>query len=265
MEGDKAVPLIDSHVNLHGERFADDLNEVIARALDAGITHMLNICCNIRDFDAVIRVAERHDNIWATVGTHPHDAKDNPDIKANDLVDLAQHPKVVGIGETGFDFHYGYSSRDAQVRNFDAHMEAAEQSGLPLVIHTREADDLMLDALKSSRAGDAYPALLHCYTSGPELADWAAQNGLYFSVSGIASFKNAHDVRDRIRAMPTERIMIETDCPYLAPVPYRGKRNEPAFLPFVARALADTLGWTMDEVSNRTNNAFFNLFSKVDR
>ncbi|MGB3454992.1 MAG: TatD family hydrolase [Litorimonas sp.] len=255
--------IVDSHVNLHGERFAEDLDAVIERAGEAGVSHMLNICCNIKDFEAVVKVAEDHSNIWATVGTHPHDAKDNPDITAADLIEMASHPKVVGIGETGYDFHYGYSSRDAQVNNFAVHMEAARDTQLPLVIHTREADALMLEALRSTGAGREYPALLHCYTSGPELAEWAAEAGLYFSVSGIATFKNAHDVRDRIKSMPDDRIMLETDCPYLAPVPHRGKRNEPAFLPFVAQALAEVKDWTLEETETRTNAAFFRLFTKV--
>ena len=255
--------IVDSHVNLHGERFSEDLDDVIARAGEAGVSHMLNICCNIKDFESVVKIAEDHDHIWATVGTHPHDAKENPDITAEQLIEMACHPKVVGIGETGYDFHYGYSSQEAQIHNFAAHIDAARQTQLPLVIHTREADDLMLQALKDSKAGRDYPALLHCYTSGPELAEWAAEAGLYFSVSGITTFKNAHDVRDRIKAMPDDRIMLETDCPYLAPVPHRGKRNEPAFLPFVAQALADVKGWTLAETEERTNQAFFNLFGKI--
>lgn len=255
--------IIDSHVNLHGERFADDLDAVIARAAEAGVSHMLNICCNIKDFDAVIKIAEDHDHIWATVGTHPHDAKDNPDITAAQLIDMASHPKVVGIGETGYDFHYGYSSEAEQIANFAAHIEASRQSQLPLVVHTREADELMLSTLKDSGAGRDYPALLHCYTSGQALADWAAEAGLYFSVSGIASFKTAHDVRACIKTMPDDRIMLETDCPYLAPMPYRGRRNEPAYLPHVAEALAGVKGWTMEETAERTNAAFFRLFSKV--
>ena len=257
--------LVDSHVNLHGERFDEDRAEVIARAGEAGVQYMLNICCNIRDFEAVVKVAEDHDNIWATVGTHPHDAKDNPDITVEQLLEMAQHPKVVGIGETGYDFHYGYSAQDEQVANFAAHMEASARSGLPLVIHTREADDLMLAALQSTGAGRDYPALLHCYTSGAELADWAADAGLFFSVSGIATFKNAHDVRERIVAMPDDRIMLETDCPYLAPVPHRGKRNEPAFLPHVADGLAAVKGWTLEETAERTTDAFFRFFSRIER
>lgn len=259
------LSIIDSHVNLHGERFAADLPDVIARAAEAGVSHMLNICCHVRDFDAVVKVAEDHENIWATVGTHPHDAKDDPSLSAQDLIELASHPKVVGIGETGYDFHYGYSDKESQVRNFAVHIEAAAATGLPLIVHTRDADQLMLDALRDSGAGRDYPALLHCYTSGQALADWAKENGLYFSVSGIASFKNAHDVRERITSMPADRIMLETDCPYLAPVPYRGRRNEPSYLPHVAQALADIRGWSIEETAARTNTAFFNLFEKIDR
>ena len=255
--------MIDSHVNLHGEKFAEDIDAVIARAHAAGVTHMINICCNIKDFKSVVKVAEDHENIWATVGTHPHDAKDNPDITADQLIDMASHPKVVGIGETGYDFHYGYSSQDDQVRNFAAHVEASRQTQLPLVIHTREADAMMLETLEGSGAGREYPALLHCYTSGPELAEWAADAGLYFSVSGIVTFKNAHNVRDYIKIMPDDRIMMETDCPYLAPVPYRGWRNEPAFLPHVAEGLATVKGWTAEETGKRTSAAVFNLFKKM--
>lgn len=255
--------IVDSHVNLHGDRFQGDLDAVIARATDAGVSHMLNICCNIRDFDAVVAIAEAHDHIWATVGTHPHDAKDNPDLKAETLIRMAEHPKVVGIGETGFDFHYGYSSREAQIVNFAAHIEASRETQLPLVIHTREADDLMLETLQQSRAGRDYPALLHCYTSGAKLAEWAAEAGLYFSVSGIVTFKNAHDVRERIQTMPDDRIMLETDCPYLAPVPHRGRRNEPAFLPHVADGLAEVKGWSRSETDRRTSEAFFRLFQKI--
>ena len=259
------MTLVDSHVNLHGEKFSGDRGKVIARAREAGVRVMLNICCNIRDFEAVVAVAEEDPDIWATVGTHPHDAKDIPDITAAQLCEMAQHPKVVGIGETGFDFHYGYSAQDAQVTNFRAHIEAAAESGLPLVVHTREADALMLETLRDTGAGSAYAAELHCYTSGPELAEWAAEAGLYFSVSGIATFKNAHEVRERIKAMPDDRIMLETDCPYLAPVPHRGRRNEPAFLPHVAEALADVKGWTLEDTARRTTDAFFRLFNKVER
>ena len=257
--------LVDSHVNLHGEKFEDDLADVIARAQDADISHMLNICCNIKDFDKVIEVANMSHQIWASVGTHPHDAKENPNITADQLIEMAQHPKVVGIGETGYDFHYGYSSETEQINNFAAHIIAARETQLPLIIHTREADELMLSTLKSALKEGRFPAELHCYTSGPELAQWAAGEGFYFSVSGILTFKNAHDVRELARNMPDDRIMLETDCPYLAPVPYRGRRNEPAFVTEVCTALAEVKGWTFEETAERTTNAFFELFKKAKR
>ncbi len=257
--------LVDSHVNLHGEKFADDLDDVFARAKDAKISHMLNICCNIKDFDKVIAISERSLAIWASVGTHPHDAKDNPNITADMLIEMAQHPKVIGIGETGYDFHYGYSSQEAQIFNFKAHIVAAQETQLPLIIHTREADELMLETLKTAIKEKTFPAELHCYTSGPELAEWAVDQGFFFSVSGILTFKNAHDVRELAKNMPDDRIMLETDCPYLAPVPYRGRRNEPAYLPEVCQALANVKGWSFEETAKRTTDAFFNLFQKAER
>jgi len=257
--------LVDSHVNLHGEKFAEDLPEVIARARAVGIGPMLNICCNIKDRDAVLKVTEGEPDIWASLGTHPHDAKDNPDITAEQILALADHPKIVGIGETGLDYHYGYSARDVQIRNFQAHIRACQISGLPLIVHTREADEDTMELLSTAYAKQPFTAIMHCYTSGQALADLAANLGFYFSVSGIMTFKNAHEVRDRIKTFPADRIMLETDCPYLAPVPYRGRRNEPAYVVEVATALGSLLGWTAEEVASRTTDAFFNLFTKATR
>ncbi len=257
--------LVDSHVNLHGEKFLDDVDEVVARAAEAGIGTMLNICCKVSDYDDVIAVAERYENMWASVGTHPHDAKENPDITAQQLIDLAAHPKVIGIGETGLDFHYNYSDKAAQIYNFQAHIEAARQTQLPLIIHSREADDLMAETLEREMAKGTFPALLHCYTSGPELAKRAVDLGLYFSMSGIITFKNAVDVREIASWLPKDRLMIETDCPYLAPVPYRGRRNEPAYVSHVCDKLAEVRGWSVEETTQITTDAFFNLFQKARR
>ena len=257
--------LVDSHVNLHGEKFTDDVDDVVARAVEAGVGTMLNICCKLSDFEDVVAIAERYENMWASVGTHPHDAKENPNITADQLIEKAQHPKVIGIGETGYDFHYGYSSQEQQVHNFAAHIIAARETQLPLIIHTREADELMLSTLKAALKEGNFPAELHCYTSGPELAEWAADQGFYFSVSGILTFKNAHDVRALAKAMPDDRIMLETDCPYLAPVPHRGRRNEPAFVGHVGQALAEVKGWSLEQMQERTTDAFFNLFKKAVR
>lgn len=258
--------LVDSHVNLHGEQFADDLDAVIDRAREAGVVRMITICCQLADFPAVSAIAERYDDIWCTIGAHPHHAKDRPDITADELVEWAQHPKVVAIGETGLDFHYGYSPESDQFASFKAHIEAARRTDLPLIIHTREADAKMADLLEEEMEAGAFRPLMHCYTSGADLAARAARLGAYFAASGIITFKKAEDVRSVFRDhVPDDRVIIETDCPYLAPVPHRGKRCEPSFLPDVARGLAAVKNWSETETSERTNSAFFNLFDKVPK
>ncbi len=256
---------VDSHVNLHGEKFAGDLSDVLSNAQSAKVSAMLNICCNLKDMAAVIDVTGLSDTIWASVGTHPHDAKDNPNITAADICAYTDHPKVIGIGETGLDFHYNYSDRDAQLRNFQAHIEAVRESGLPLIIHTRNADEDMEAILKREMAHGVFKALLHCYTSGERLARAATEMGCYFSVSGIITFKNAHDVREIASWIPEDRIMIETDCPYLAPVPHRGQRCEPSMVTLVAEKLAEIRGWSIEETAQKTSDAFYNFFDKAKR
>ncbi|PHR93277.1 MAG: LuxR family transcriptional regulator [Robiginitomaculum sp.] len=257
--------LVDSHVNLHGEQYEDDLEEVVARARAAGVGTMLNICCKVSEFTPVLVIAERFENMYASVGTHPHEAHENPDIKSSELITLSQHPKVIGIGETGLDFHYNYSGRDDQYANFQAHIDAARETGLPLIIHSRNADVEMADLLETEMAKGEFPALLHCYTGGEELARRAADLGLYFSLSGILTFKKADELRAIAKQLPEDRLMIETDCPYLAPMPYRGRRNEPAYVSRVAEDLAQLKGWSIEDTHNRTTDAFFRLFSKAKR
>ena len=256
--------LIDSHVNLHAPQFDDDREAVIARARAAGIGLMVNICDKVSNFEKVRAVAQARD-IWATVGTHPHEAKDDPDLSAARLVELAADPRVVGIGECGLDFHYDLSPRDIQAKVFRAHAAAARETGLPLVVHTREADEVMGAILEEEHAAGPFRILMHCYTSGAELARRAAALGAWFSVSGIATFKAAEDVREVIREMPADRIIVETDCPYLAPVPYRGRRNEPAYLPHILARLAEIRGWSLEEAETRTENAFFAVFDRIPR
>lgn len=256
--------LVDSHVNLHGEQFADDLDEVINRAREAGVARMITICCQLSDFPEVSAIAERYEDIWCTIGAHPHHAKDRPDITADELVEIAQHPRVVGIGETGLDFYYGYSPKEDQFCSLRAHVEAARRSDLPLIIHTRDADDAMADLLEEEMGKGAFRPLMHCYTSGADLARRSAKLGAYFAASGIITFKKAEDVRAVFRdEVPDDRVIIETDCPYLAPVPHRGKRCEPAFLPAVAAGLAAVKNWSDEECESRTTDAFFRLFNKV--
>ncbi|MCG8443190.1 MAG: TatD family hydrolase [Caulobacterales bacterium] len=258
--------LIDSHVNLHAEAFDADRDDVLARARDAGVARMIAICARWSDVETVRGLAERHPDIWATAGAHPHHAKDRPDISAGEIAELADHPRVCAIGETGLDMHYGYSPEADQIASFRAHIGAARALGLPLIIHTREASALMGDILEEEHAAGPFAFLLHCYTSGAALARRGAALGGYFSVNGIATFKNAADVRDVIVAdMPADRIILETDSPYLAPAPHRGRRNEPAYLAHVADKLAELRGWSREETLQRTADNFFRLFPRVSR
>jgi TatD DNase family protein len=258
--------LVDSHVNLHAEAFAPDRDDVIKRARAAGVTRMIAICARLSEAQEVSAVAARYDDVFPTLGAHPHHAKDRPDITADEIAGLAREVGAVAIGETGLDFHYNYSPEADQRRSFAAHISAARMLDLPIVIHTREADDATADLLEELWADGPFRMLLHSYTGGADLARRAAKLGACFSVNGIASFKNAGDVREVIRAeMPEDRILLETDAPYLAPQPYRGRRNEPAFLPYVAETLAMVKGWGQDETAERTTSAFFRLFDRVPR
>jgi TatD DNase family protein len=250
--------LIDSHVNLHAHQYDEDREAVIARARAAGVERMITI-------PAVRALAETHPDIWCSVGTHPHEAKENPQLSAADLVELAAWERVVGVGETGLDFYYDLSPRDVQAAVFRAHIGAARQTGLPLIVHSRDADAVMAEILEVEYAAGAFRLLLHCYTSGPQLMARVAALGAYFSVSGIATFKAADAVRAVIAEMPAERIIVETDCPYLAPTPMRGRRNEPAYLPYVLAKLAEIRGWSLAEAEARTEDAFFTLFDRIPR
>lgn len=257
--------LIDSHVNLHHPDFDADRDAVIARAREAGVRLMVEISDKVSTFDQTWAVAEANDDIWCTAGTHPHYSIENPDLTVADLLALAERPKVVGIGECGLDFHYDWSPRDVQARVFRVHCAAARESGLPLVVHTREADALMAEILGDEMEKGAFRFLMHCYTSGPELAKTAAELGGWFSVSGIATFNAAADVRAIIADMPADRIIVETDCPYLAPVPMRGRRNEPAYVTHVFDKLAEVRGWSRGEAEQRAEDAFFALFDRIPR
>ncbi|MDI1280705.1 TatD family hydrolase [Brevundimonas sp.] len=257
--------LIDSHVNLHAPQFDEDRDAVIARARAAGVGLMVEISDRLTTFEATHALAVAHDDIWCTVGVHPHEAKDAADLTARTLIDLAARPKVVGIGECGLDFHYDLSPRDIQATVFRQHIAAARETGLPLVVHTREADTVMGAVLAEEHAAGPFKLLMHCYTSGQELADLAVELGAWFSVSGIATFKAAEEVRAVIRTLPADRIIVETDCPYLAPMPHRGRRNEPAYVGHVLEKLAEIRGWSAVEAERQTTDAFFALFDRIPR
>lgn len=256
--------MFDTHVNLHGDAFAEDLDDVLQRAREAGISRFLAICDRFDNFETVHAIASAHDDIWCSVGVHPHHSKDFPDITIDDLVTASERPEVVAIGESGLDFHYGYSAEDDQLDSLRKHIAASRITGLPLILHTREADDLMGDVLEDEYAKGAFQPLLHCYTGGSRLAQRGLALGAYVSVSGILSFKSASEVRDVIADVPMERIILETDCPFLAPMPMRGRRNEPAFLVHVAEALAKLKGLDIGEVKRITEANARKLFAKVD-
>jgi len=257
--------LIDSHVNLHAPQFDEDREAVIDRARQAGVRLMVEISDKLSTFEATHALAMNNADIWCTVGVHPHEAKDYGDLTADRLIELADRPRVIGIGECGLDFHYDLSPRDVQAKVFRQHIEAARRTELPLVIHTREADAVMADILREEHARAPFKLLMHCYTSGLELAETAMELGAWFSVSGIATFKAAEEVREVIRRMPEDRIIVETDCPYLAPIPHRGRRNEPAYVGLVLEKLAEVRGWTLEQADQRTTDAFFNLFDRIPR
>jgi TatD DNase family protein len=255
--------MIDSHVNLHHEAFGGDLDAVLMRAKAAGVDGMLTISDKIDNIPAIAEIADHRPRLWRSVGAHPHYASDHMSLTAQDLIGLAKPEKVIGIGETGLDFHYSFSPQDDQVRVFLAHIEAARVTGLPLIVHTREADDLMGDILEAEMAKGAFPILLHCYTSGMDLLARGLALGAYVAFSGIATFKNAGAVREAALAVPRDRVLIETDCPYLAPIPMRGRRNEPAFVPHVSAFLADLYEMEADAFSDQADANFFALFQRA--
>lgn len=257
--------LVDSHCHLDFPDFAEELDQVVARADEAGIGRMVAICTRVRRFEQVRAVAERFGQVTCSVGTHPHNAHEELDVSADDLARLAEHPKVVAIGEAGLDYFYDSSPRQAQETGLRTHVAAARMTGLPLVIHAREADADMARILEEETATGAFPAVLHCFSSGRKLAETGIRLGHYVSFSGILTFKNSQALRDIARDLPADRILVETDAPYLAPPPHRGKRNEPAFVADVAAVLAQVRGVTPAELARQTTANFFRLFSKVPR
>ncbi len=257
--------LVDSHCHLDFPDFAVELDAVVERARAAGIGRIVTISTRVKKHAQVLAIAEKYPDVFCSVGTHPHNAQDEPDVGATDLIARAQHPKIVAIGEAGLDYHYDNSPRAAQEKSFRAHIAAARETKLPLVIHARDCDADMAKILVEESGQGAFPAVLHCFTGGRELAFKAIELGLSISFTGILTFKNSVALREIAAALPAERILVETDAPYLAPGPYRGKRNEPAYVVETARVLAETRGVSPDEIARQTTENFFRLFGKVPR
>jgi TatD DNase family protein len=257
--------LVDSHCHLDFPDFADELDAVIARARAAGIGRMVTISTRVRRQNELLAIADRFSDVFCSVGTHPHYAHEEPDVTAADLVARTRHPKVVAIGEAGLDYHYDRSPRQDQELGFRTHIEAARETGLPLVIHSRNADEDTARILEEETGQGAFPAVLHCFTGGPDLARRAVALGLFISFTGILTFKNSTALRAIAAELPPDRILVETDAPYLAPNPFRGKRNEPAYVVETAKVLGETRGVSFDEIARQTTENFFALFSKVPR
>jgi TatD DNase family protein len=257
--------LIDSHCHLDFPDFSAELDAVVARARAAGIARMVTISTRVHRQAGLLAIAERFADVYASVGTHPHYAHEELDITAADLVAHTRHPKVVAIGEAGLDYHYDRSPRDAQERGFRTHIAAARETGLPLVIHSREADADTARILEEETGKGAFPAVLHCFTGGSDLARRAIALGHFISFTGILTFKNSADLRAIAAALPADRVLVETDAPYLAPLPFRGKRNEPAYVVETANVLAETRGVSSDDIARQTSDNFFRLFNKVPR
>lgn len=257
--------LVDSHCHLDFPDFAEERDAIVARARAAGVERMVTISTRVRRFDQVRAIAEAYDEVYCSIGTHPHNAGEERDVTAAELIELSSHPKVVAIGEAGLDYHYDKAPRDAQAQGLRVHVEAARQAGLPLVIHARAADEDMISILQDESRIGSFPFVLHCFSSGARLAEIGVELGGYVSFSGILTFRNSQDIRDIARNVPHDRLLVETDAPFLAPVPHRGKRNEPAYVADTARVLAETIGVDDAEIRRLTTDNFFRLFSKMPR
>ena len=257
--------LVDSHCHLDFPDFAEEREAVVARALAAGVGRMVTISTRVKGFPQILEIAQTFDEVYCSVGTHPHNAAEELDVTAAELVRLAAHPKVVAIGEAGLDYHYDYAPREAQAQGFRTHIAAARETGLPLVIHARSADDDVAAILEEETGKGAFPFILHCFSSGPRLAEAGVALGGYVSFSGILTFRNSAELREIAARVPRERLLVETDAPYLAPVPHRGRRNEPAFVAETAKVLAATIGASEQEVADITTQNFFRLFAKMPR
>lgn len=254
---------VDSHCHLNYKGLVEDQAGVIARARDAGVSTMLNISTREREWDDIIAVAERDAAIWASVGIHPHEADGHSDIDTARLVAKAAHPRVVAIGETGLDYYYDHSDRERQRSSFRTHIVAARETGLPLIVHTRDAEADTVEILADEMEKGVYSGVIHCFTASQDFAETALALGLYISISGIVTFKNAKALQESAALVPEDRLLIETDSPFLAPVPHRGRLCEPAFVADTARFLAELRGVSVETLAARTSANFFRLFNKA--
>lgn len=255
--------LIDSHCHLNYPGLVEDQAGVLARARAAGVGGMLGIATKRHEWADVVAIAEAQPDVWATIGIHPHEADAHPDIDTAALVEAARHPKVVGIGETGLDYYYDHSDRDRQRTSFRGHIAASRETALPLIVHTRDAEADTADILREEMGKGAFPGVIHCFTASADFGRIALELGFYISLSGIVTFKSARDLQETAKSIPADRLLVETDSPFLAPVPMRGKTCEPAFVSHTARFVAELRGVTPEELIETTGENFFRLFGKA--
>ena len=255
--------LIDSHCHLNYKGLVEEQAAVLIRAREAGVGIILNISTRENEWDDVLATAERNTDVWATVGIHPHEADAHPEVDTGKLVERARHPRVVGIGETGLDYYYDHSDRDQQKCSFRAHIAAARETGLPLIVHTRDAEADTIQILSDEMGKGAFRGVIHCFTASGDFADKALALGFYISISGIVTFKNAKDLQETAMRLPRNQLLVETDSPFLAPVPHRGRPCEPAFVADTARFLAGLRGESFEDLCSYTSNNFLQLFNKV--
>ncbi|WP_099867765.1 TatD family hydrolase [Pararhizobium haloflavum] len=255
--------LVDSHCHLDFPDFAEERDEIVSRARASGVTRLVTISTRVRRFADILAIAERYDNVYCSVGTHPHNAAEEAGIEAEELIALSQHPKVVAIGEAGLDYHYDKAPRELQAKGFRTHIAAARATGLPLVIHARDADDDVAAILEEETGRGPFPFILHCFSAGRHLAEKGVELGGYVSFSGILTFKKSDELRAIARDVPMNRLLVETDAPYLAPTPHRGRRNEPSYVVHTAKVLADTLGISEAEMARQTTGNVERLFTKM--
>ncbi len=257
--------LVDSHCHLDMKGLADELDDVMARAAAVGVVMAQTICTRLTEFDQILALTRRRDDLYCSVGIHPHNVESEPAVTVETLVELAGDPKVIGIGETGLDYFYDHSPREAQRASFRVHAAASRETGLPLIVHTRDADDDTVDILADEVGKGVFPGLIHCFSTTLEVAEKSIELGFYISIAGIVTFNSAESLRETMRNVPLGRLLVETDAPYLAPVPMRGKRNEPAYVAHVAERMAQIKGITTEALAEATTDNFFKLFNKASK
>lgn len=255
--------IVDSHCHLNYKGIIEQQSDVVCRARDAGVGCMLAINTKLKEFEQILEIVDTYPEVFGTVGIHPHEAENEPDVALDALLTRAKHPKIVGIGETGLDYFYDNAPRDMQQVNFRSHIAAARETGLPVIVHTRDADEDCVSILREEMEKGPFTGVIHCFTASQFLADAVLELGFFISISGIATFKNAKDLQATVKAIPMERLLVETDAPFLAPVPHRGKTCEPAFVMDTARFVAELKGEEFSEFQHKTSANFFELFNKA--